>query len=161
MRATLDVYAMTNPALCSFVLAAFFNGFQEAREPSAELPLAYLPIPITLSSRLLDTFVGTNRRTGLIEWLHRSPEVVVRFDQRVRRTRNYSRDGLLFGVRYGILAAPQNGRFIASPVGERLLRSRSVDPSVRKTLSAAQRLGSWVAEIESTATVFHSFGIRL
>jgi hypothetical protein len=70
-----DIYAETNPAWVGYVLVAFLRGFVEAEPAGAELPLAYLGLPICLSGDLATTFEGSNKKTGLREWLERSPQI--------------------------------------------------------------------------------------
>jgi hypothetical protein len=158
MNGSLDVYAMGNPALCSMVLAAYAHGHFAAAQNWPQMPTMLIPVPLVLSSRIARTFKQTNRTTGLLEWLSRFPFVASVAAPRIRETVQLSREALLFGVRYDVLRLDVDGRF---SVDSRIIR-RAKNESIiriRPYLLSAMRLGAWVGEVHSTATVFHSLGL--
>jgi len=161
MKSSVDVYAMTNPALGAVAIASFAKGFADDSGNRPDFPLAFLPLPLVLASPVLQTFRGTNRKTGLVEWLAKSPEVLVDFDQAVRASVDYSRSALLFGVRYGVLSIDPFGRVEANASAKRVLSQRLLGEDVREAVRAAERLGCWFAEIRSTETILHCLGIRI
>ncbi len=75
MIVTHDVYSETNPAFCTYALAAFTAAFITVNEYGPELPVAYLSLPVALSGDVADSFKGTNKNTGLLEWLERNPYI--------------------------------------------------------------------------------------
>ena len=63
MRVAHDMYGETNPA------------FRSTRSPTSRTLTCQLPV--ALSGDLAAAFGGTNKNTGLLEWLERSPQVQV------------------------------------------------------------------------------------
>lgn len=70
-----DIYSETNPAYGTYALTMFVRGFIAANGAGPELPAAYLALPVAMSGDLAPSFHGTNRNTGLLEWLDRSPQI--------------------------------------------------------------------------------------
>ena len=166
--AAIDVYAMTNPALCGLVVSAFAAGAQEVDAAGPEFPLLFLPVPIVLSRELLDRFRQTNRATGLFEWLARHPAVTVSFAERMSATVTYSRRGMLFAARYGLAEWRDGGRLSLTEDGQRAVRAATASSGpaprgavIADAVRAARRLGAWVAEVRSAATVLHAFGVAV
>ena len=160
MSDSADVFAMTNPALCAVVLASFVGGYERGAGEWPKLPILFLPVPIVLSERIARTFKGTNRSTGLLEWLAREPHVAPIVGQRIQLAQDLSRRALLFGTRYGLLKLEEDG--VSISVARRVTRrlaSREVASGTVLHRRIAARLGTWVGEVRSPATVFHSFGV--
>lgn len=159
MSATLDLYAMTNPALGSAVLWSFLHGAGRA-DQGIELPLLFLPIPILLSSSLAASFEGTNSRTGFYAWLDRNPELTVGFGGMVQRTGPVTRRALLFAARTRVVTADAEGRFRPTrALNEDKLRRTG--EAVRSFFPLAKRFGGWIAEAGSTRDVLFALGLTL
>ncbi|MEO1017340.1 MAG: three component ABC system middle component, partial [Pseudomonadota bacterium] len=77
MRVAHDIYSETNPAFCTYVLVYFTTAYLSRSDDGPEIPVVYLALPLALSADLGSTFNGTNRNTGLLEWLERSTKVQV------------------------------------------------------------------------------------
>lgn len=159
MTDSVDIYAMGNPALCAVVLSAFALGYKDGSGDWPQTPIMFLPVPIVLSNRVARTFKGTNRRTGLLEWLAREPQVAAFAGPRILATRDMSQRGLLFGLRYRMLLFDPSGSIAVPSRTRRRINRRDITASVRKRLKLATRLGRWIGEVRSPATVFHSFGV--
>src|SRR5689334_15373976 len=97
MNVAHDVFSETNPAFCSYALAAFTAAYQSFGNEGPEVPTAYLALPLALSGDLAGTFRGTNKNTGLLEWLERSPRVQVRLTARVNASMNIVTEAIRFG----------------------------------------------------------------
>jgi hypothetical protein len=159
LTTSLDIYAMTNPALGGALLWVYLRG--AAGEGQAlELPLLFLPVPLLLSSTVADTFKGTNSRTGLFAWLNRNPGVTVGLAERVTRTAPITRTSLLYAARTGLIATDSENRFLATgAVSDRKLAKAG--PAVKPLFTLAKQFGSWVGQVGSTRDVLYAFGITL
>ena len=161
MSVAHDIYAETNPAFCAYALVAFTAAFISNNENGPEIPTTYLALPIALSGNLGHTFEGTNKKTGLLEWLNRRPEVQIELADLV----NVSMDIVTEAIRFGCFS-----QLLAVNPGARLgLGSRKVKKSAVVALSAvpahcikrAERLGFWFASAGSTRTVFDMMGLTV
>lgn len=155
---SLDVYARTNPAFCSLVLHSFVRGYVACDQDGVAYPLMFLPLPIVLSDSRSNSFTGTNKTTGFWEWVSRNPQLTVGFTEAIERTAQYTREALLFGVKYRFLEVTEAGRFI---VDDQALRKRAKFPASDdrgRALSLAERLGQWMGPIGSTESVFFALG---
>ncbi|MBU8536209.1 three component ABC system middle component [Falsiroseomonas tokyonensis] len=159
MKTTHDVYAETNPAYCASVLIEFTKAYSSARPEGPETPIAYLALPVALSGELAGAFDGTNKNTGLLEWLDRSPQVQIGLAERI----NASMDIVTEAIRFGCFA-----RVLVMEEGARLrLGDKKIKPSVIRALGGepaqaikhAGRLGYWFASAGSTRTVFDMMGL--
>jgi hypothetical protein len=159
MIESADIFAMRNPALCAVVVGAFAEGYHRGADDWPTMPLMFLPVPIVLSRRVTKTFKGTNRRTGLLEWLTRSPHVPTIVGQRLELTADVTRRGLLFSLRYGLLELDENARFVVQRRWLRWMRRHGCPPALRTYRREALRVGTWVGEVRHPPTVFHSFGV--
>jgi hypothetical protein len=156
---SIDVYAITNPALCAAVLCSFVNGYIQVQSDGCLLPLCYVPIPLVLSSQRLDTFSGTNSRTGFLEWSVRNPDISLGMADAVQATTEFSKNAMLYGIRYGFLDVTRVGRVISNSEFEHIqLRAEG---RVKESLAAARKLGVWLGNLPSTATVFHTLGFTI
>ena len=158
MSTALDLYATTNPALCSALVWSFLAGAGEADHP-LEFPLLFLPLPIVLSS-LRTTLDHTNRRTRFYGWLERHPEVRVGLADRVHRMQLITRRAVLYGARIRLITATHDGAFRpADSLSETALSHTG--PGVRRLFPIARRLGLWIGEVGSAREVLYALGLTV
>lgn len=156
-----DVFAETNPAYCATVLASFTAAFASLSEDGPEMPVCYIVLPIALSGDLSATFDGTNRNTGLLEWLTRSPQVQVGLAARINASASIVTKAIRFGCFTQVLALGGDGRV--------RLGARNIKKSVLGKLhderalavKHAERLGYWFAMAGSTRTTFDMMGLTV
>ncbi len=156
-----DVFAETNPAFCAAALVAFTKGYVSHRAEGPEFPLAYLALPVTLSGELAGSFEGTNKNTGLMEWLERSPQVQVGLTGRVNASLEMVSEAVRFGCFSRILAIGDGGRLT---LGDRNLTDRAlskIGTELKLTFKHAHRLGHWFATVGSTRSVFDAMGLTV
>lgn len=158
--ATIDTYAATNPALCSVVLRAFFEGYTEADNDGAPIPLAILPLPIVLTEHIARTIEPTNVTTGLLPWIVRNQEVTIGLWERVTKSARYSKKALLFGIRYRIIDVTSAGRLISIKNGLSKQPRFAASTEPGRAIRFAKRLGVWMGEVRDMDTIFISLGIN-
>lgn len=161
MKIAHDVYSETNPAFCTYALAAFTTAYLSINTDGPEAPTAYLALPLALSGDLGETFVGTNKNTGLLEWIERNPQIQVGFADRVNSSMNIVTEAIRFGCFTRVLILDNSARF---KVGDQKLKKstlwgKSDDPSI--VIRRAERLGYWFATAGSTRAVFDMMGITV
>lgn len=161
MTAAHDTYSETNPAFCAYALIAFIKAYLSLNAQGPDLPAPYLSLPVALSGEFGSAFLGTNKNTGLLEWLGRSPQVQIGLAERV----NGSIDIVSAAIRLGCFT-----RVVALEGGVRLrLGDRKIKASAVKAMSEeptqvlkrAERLGYWFAMAGSTRAVFDMMGLTV
>lgn len=161
MRVTHDVYAETNPAFCAAVLAEFTKAYLSARPKGPEAPVAYLALPVALSGELARAFDGTNKNTGLLEWLERSPQVQVGLADRVNASLSIVTDAIRFGCFTRVLAIGEGARL---KLGDQKLKPGAISAlgdEPGQAIKRAGRLGHWFAIAGSTRSVFDMMGLTV
>lgn len=156
-----DLYAETNPAFCAFVIAEFLKAYVEVEESGPELSIVYLAVPIALSGDLEDSFDGTNKRTGLLEWLERTPQMSLGLDDRI----DASLDIVTAAVRYGcftqIFMLTADGRLKPGAKRTNAAAVGRLDPRSSGVIKRAGRLGAWLAAAGSTRNIFGVMGLTV
>jgi hypothetical protein len=153
-----DVFADTNPAFCAAVLACFcdahigFNGLRPT------LPVAYLVLPIVLSEELAASFEKSNKKTGLLVWLERSPGVLDGLSNRVNSTLQITTDAVRFGCISGILHLGDDGCLISTGIKN---PSPAITSSVSNAFKRARLLGSWFASAGSARTIMEAMVVSV
>jgi hypothetical protein len=161
MRVAHDVYAEINPGFCTYALADFTKAYLSVNHAGPELPTAYLALPVALSGDLAGAFVGTNKNTGLLEWLERSPQVQVGLADRLNGSMEIVTEAVRFGCFVGVLVIADGTRLrLGKTKLKRSAVSRLGDGSAQ-AIKHAERLGYWFAMAGSTRTVFDMMGLTL
>lgn len=161
MTVAHDVFAETNPAFCASVLAEFTAAYMSLNVAGPQLPSCYIALPIALSGNLAVTFEGTNRNTGLLEWLTRSPQVQVGLATRINASLGIVTEAVRFGCFTHMLALDENGRLL---LGARKMKKSALnrlhdEPAL--AIKHAERLGYWFAMAGSTRTTFDMMGLTV
>lgn len=159
MKISHDVYAETNPAFCTFVLFGFVSAYLSVNKSGPELPLAYLSLPLALSGDLAAEFSGTNKNTGLLEWINRSPVVQVAVAERMNASVGIVTEALRFACFSQVLALGEDARMV---LGKKKLKKTPIAKLSRDPANAikhAERLGFWFAKAGSTRAVFDTIGL--
>ena len=161
MTVAHDVFAETNPAFCAYALAGFTAAYISIRDAGPELPLGYVALPIALSSDLADTFNGTNRNTGLLEWLNRSPQVQLELVERINASMPVVTEAIRFGCFARVVAVETDGRV---RMGSQKLKKSAISgltDGPARALKHAERLGYWFAMAGSTRATFDMMGLTV
>ena len=161
MKAAHDVFAETNPAFCASVLVEFTKAYSSLRPEGPEIPTAYLALPVALSGELAGTFDGTNKNTGLLEWLERSPQVQVGLAERLNASLDIVTDAIRFGCFARVIMLRENA---CLQLGDKTVKPsaiRALGEEPEQVTKRAGRLGNWFATAGSTRTVFDMMGLTL
>lgn len=156
-----DIYAETNPAFGAYLLVSFIRGFAEANESGPELPVAYLVLPIAISGDLKASFDSTNKRTGLQEWLERSPQIQIGLAERLNATMGFVREALRLGCFSRVVKLGADTRL---NIGEQSIRkslANGLSDELSLSVRHAERLGYWCAVAGSTKTIYDTMGLTL
>jgi len=161
MKAAHDVYAETNPAFCAAALVEFTKAYLSGRPEGPETPVAYLALPIALSGELATAFHGTNKNTGLLEWLERSPQVQIGLAERVNASLDIVTDAIRFGCFTGVLTIGEGARLRLGGKNQKPGASSVFGDEPGQVIKRAGRLGHWFADAGSTRSVFDMMGLTV
>jgi hypothetical protein len=151
-----DIYAETNPAFCSFLLSGFCELYNSSVGKRPEIPLVYLVLPVVLSEDLNSTFLGCNRKTGLLVWLERNPSVLNDLTKRVNSTLGITTEAIRFGCISSILSLNADGTIDGKKINlSRLIKNNSL------SLKKIRLLSYWFSEMGSTRATFEAMGLTL
>lgn len=161
MTVAHDIFAETNPAFCAYALAGFTRTYLTLNDDGPEVPSCYVALPIALSGDLAVTFNGTNRRTGLLEWLNRSPQVQIKLAARVNASMSIVTEAIRFGCFSHILVMNEDGKIRLGPqsIKKSVLGELGDEPT--RAIRHAERLGYWFAMAGSPRTPFNMMGLTV
>ncbi|MES3710390.1 DUF6521 family protein [Pseudomonas putida] len=156
-----DIFAETNPAYCAALLATFVEAYRSRSDMSPDITLCYAVLPLALSGDLASSFDRTDRRTGLLEWLHRSPVIQIRLAARINGSMDIVTEAIRFACFNKLLVIDDDGRIARG--GARLPTSltKQLSEDTRQIFTNIDRLGCWLALAGSTRTVFDMMGLEL
>jgi len=161
MKFAHDVYAETNPAFCAYAIVDFTKAYLSINEVGPEVPTAYLALPVALSGDLAAAFGGTNKNTGLLVWLERSPQVQVGLAERVNASMEIVTEAVRFGCFAGVLAVAEGARLRLGGGKLRKSAGSTLGDGSAQAIKRAERLGYWFAMAGSTRTVFDMMGLTV
>lgn len=156
-----DIYSETNPAYGTYALTMFVQGFIAANGAGPELPAAYLALPVAMSGDLASSFDGTNRNTGLLEWLDRSPQIQLGLADRVNRSMEIVTAAVRLACFTHILALVDGARLQAGTQKLKKSPISALSDDTANGIKRAERLGYWFATAGSTRSVFDAMGLTL
>lgn len=156
-----DVYAEMNPAFGAYVLAAFTAAYLTLNDDGPEMPSCYVALPIALSGDFAATFNGTNRNTGLLEWLNRSPQIQVGLSARINASLNIVTEAVRFGCFSQVLALNEDGRIRLGTLKIKKSILNKISGESAHAIKHAERLGYWFAMAGSTKTTFNMMGVTV
>ncbi|MCE9551917.1 MAG: DUF6521 family protein [Planctomycetes bacterium] len=158
MSDSIDTYAATNPAFSSILLYSYIEGYGSTNSNGLPFPLILLPVPIVLTSDIATAFEGTNTKTGLLSWIARNPEVTVGMRDRLYSTSEFSKQALLFGIRYGVFSLAETGRIFLKPDSLAKKPPSAGSSYVVDAMKLAKRLGAWIGDAGTTETILIALG---
>ncbi|MBK8257627.1 MAG: hypothetical protein IPK82_33775 [Polyangiaceae bacterium] len=161
MKAAHDIFAETNPAFCAYALVGFTAAFLSVNAGGPELPVAYLSLPIALSGDLAGAFSGTNKNTGLLEWLERSPQIQIGLAERMNRSLSIVTEAVRFGCFSRVLTVTDGARLLLGKRKAKKSATTALSDGPAQSLRRAERLGYWFAAAGSTKTVFDMMGLTV
>jgi hypothetical protein len=154
-RSTIPA-ALLNPAILAAVVAAGAAGYERDRHVPMPWPLSFVIAPLTLHRGTREA-LPSSPTTHLGAWVSRNPILRAGVPLRARALVEPVREGLRFGVRYGLLTIEDGG---ALRQGISLLRPPDAG-DLRQLLRKATFAGRWISRMEEPGTVFALFGITV
>jgi len=154
---SIDIFAETNPALCSLILFKFSVGYHNFSLEGVPFPLLLLPLPIILSGDLAYSFDHTNQNTGFLRWIEKNNDVLVNLSIRIEDSFVFFRPAIEYSFSKNIFSISENGNII--PNIETV--KKKLDDSIKQQMINAERLGNWLGKVGSPRTIFNCLGLSL
>lgn len=161
MSLTHDVYAETNPAFCTYALVNFLQAYLTIKKTEPELPAVYLALPLALSGDLTTAFNGTNKNTGLLEWLERSPQVQIGLAGRINASLDIVTEAVRFGCFTKSIGIGEDARLLLGEHPIKQSAMKGLDGGAILAIKRSERLGYWFAMAGSTRNIFDSMGLTV
>ena len=164
MTTPIDIFAETNPAFCAYAIHSFASAYEEANSDLASVLLSYVVLPLALSAEFVPTFERTNKATGLLTWIDRSPEITIGLHSRINSTLRITKDAISFGCLCGIITLGSDAKLRANPIRKNNKIKKinlSTSNEAHLSIKRAERLGIWFGNINSTKAVFSILGLSL
>jgi hypothetical protein len=161
MTAAHDVFSETNPAFCTYALVAFTAAYLSVNEGGPELPLVYLALPLALSGDLAFAFGGTNKNTGLLEWLERNPRVQVGLAARANATMDIVTEAIRFACFTRVVELDESARLRLGAAKLKKSATNALSEGPAQAIKHAGRLGYWFAMTGSMRAVFDMMGLTV
>lgn len=156
-----DLYAETNPAFCAYILATFASAYEDQKSSPPEILLCYAALPIALSGDLEKTFLGTNRLTGLLEWLQRNPVVQIDLRERIDSSADIVTEAIQYGCFSKLLSISDQGMMSAGPKPTNKSAINRLSTPTLNAFKRARSLGCWMAMAGSTRTTLNMMGLTV
>jgi len=161
MSVAHDIYSETNPAFCALALVAFTTAYLSVNAEGPEVPAAYLALPVALAGDLGRCFEGTNKNTGLLEWLNRQPRVQVGLANLINTSMDIVTDAIRFGCFSRVLLISPTAKLVLGTLTVKKSAVTSLSDVPARSIKRAERLGFWFASVGSTRTVFDMMGLTV
>lgn len=148
--------AMLNPALLAAVMAAAASEYERTDGEPMPWPLAYLVAPLVLHRGTREALPRTTR-THLGNWVSQNPVIHAGIPARAQSLAEPVREGLRFGLAYGMLQVDEQGRLtgdLAAPE-----KKAAAAGEVDQIIARAGLVGKWFAKIDRPATAFAVLGV--
>jgi hypothetical protein len=143
-----EAEVVQNAALGCSLLWRFGHGYQErASSCPVPFPLAFIVLPICMSSRTLQLVTRTNRSSGLALFVAKLGEVredLLAVHERALALRKLSLFSLATGVRTRLLTV----NYDEATVRSNELKSPAIPERLREAWNAAEKLGHWCAGLQ-------------
>jgi hypothetical protein len=143
---------LLNPALFASLLSVTARAYESQGGEPMIWPLAFLAPPLVLHSPTREVLPKTVA-THLPTWVRRQSLVRAGFPERGARLTPLTREGLRFGLRYGVLAT-DDGRLRGT------LSPPNDDGDLRDILKSASLVGRWLAKLDQPSSAFALLGVR-
>jgi hypothetical protein len=161
MSVAHDIYSETNPAFCALALVAFTTAYLSVNTEGPEVPAVYLALPVALAGDLGCCFEGTNKNTGLLEWLGRRPQVQIGLADLVNTSMDIVTEAIRFGCFSRILVVGRTARLGLGIQKVKKSAITALSEAPAQSIKRAERLGFWFASAGSTRTVFDMMGLTV
>jgi hypothetical protein len=155
-KKSIDVFAETNPALCSLIIFHFCNGYEKRNKPGVPFPLVITILPIILSNDLSSSFDNTSVRTGFFGWIEKTPSIILNISDRINDSNEFIKPAIEYGLFKNIFAINEEGNL------------NSVQKSIKNKkynfdhlFKCSERLGGWMGEVNSVKTIYNHLAIQI
>lgn len=161
MRIAHDLYAETNPAFCTYAAFGFCREYCSVNPEGPTVSLLYLALPIAMSRDAERSFSETNKRTGLLAWVNRYPDVRLNLSTRLDASLGIVSASLRLGLISRVLALSDVAAINLGPRVPSKAPVNRLPQEPKNVIRRAERLGYWMGEGGSAGSIFSALGVTL
>ncbi|WP_020600347.1 three component ABC system middle component [Spirosoma panaciterrae] len=154
----VEIANLFNPAFCALLLRQAITEYEKKGGKGLDYPLVFLMLPLILHKFSRELLPATTK-TKLHTWLQDHQEVRVGLDQRISSLANYTKEAIIYGLQFKLLAFDETGALTAPK--RRLPKFDAGDSEAASCFDKAAMLGRWFVNAGNTATLLSMWGIRL
>ena len=155
-----DVAYLLNPGFCSLLLWSAASGYKEHDPDGIPFVLSFLVLPVILHKSTRDV-LPIKITSNFPEWIQKNEWVRIQFAERASVMTQFTREGMLFGSRYGQFIIDSSGRIDPSPRSIKLAKYlKESSKEVRTCQKRAEFLGKWFATAGDPTTIMTLWGVR-
>src|SRR5690606_39526549 len=114
-----------------------------------------------LSEDLAGSLEGTNKKTGLLQWLERTPQMSVGLAERVNASLEIVTPAVRYGCFTNVLVLGPDGRINLGGTTLKATAISRLDEISARAIRRAGRLGTWFATAGSTRNIFGILGLTV
>lgn len=163
---TIEQRNLLNPAFCSIAVWHLAHGYRtesmtlQVHETSLPLELAFVGASFVLRGQTRDQLPRTVA-SSLATWMHDHPLERSAVAKGVVVLRDIVREGLLFGVQYGVLSL-DGLRIDANDAQRKKINAyhRASSNEVRECMRQAMFVGRWLSKAGAPPTVLALLGVK-
>lgn len=155
----VEIANLLNPAYCAVLLADAVGGYRSRNNDKMPIAFVFLILPLVLHKQTREALPRTTR-TDLHVWLQRNPEIRFEAGRRFAGLVPYTKESLLFGVKYELFEVDDSGALQASRnVGQQsVVGSQDTEAAVIR--ERARFLGRWFAKTGDPVNAYTMWGVR-
>ena len=153
---SIDIFAETNPALCSLIIFHFCLGYEKTNTLGTPFPLIIIVLPIILSNDLSSSFDNTSVRTGFFGWIEKTPSIILNISDRINDSNEFIKPAIEYGLFKNIFAINEKGNL---KTVQKSIKNKKYNFS--HLFKHAERLGSWMGEVNSVKTIYNHLAIQV
>lgn len=137
---------MLNPCFGAVLLHAFLEGFNAQQQLPASLFHLFLPVPIVTVDELADTFVRTNKSSGMRKAVEKLDEgMLLSLQVRVIEFRQISFDSIRMAIGSRLILLDAESAAVHRPTSR--LPEQVVPISAKTAVDASKKLGFWCSQM--------------
>ncbi len=155
--ATLEFDRMLNPGFCGVIASALVEG------SSSGLPLVavYVLVPMVLQRRTAEQ-IYKSRARGLIDFVHKNPDIIIGLDRWISITKENTRAGIAVALlRDALRFNPQTRVLVATEAikNARLRLQELLTDEDNRRVSVSLKLGEWAGAL-NVALICDALAVR-
>lgn len=159
-NSSLDIFDMLNPVYTSLIIRIFLEGYTLEKGNGCFLLTSYTVLPLLLSEESRKTIINKTKSNNFLNWITKSPEIKVGFNEKVKNLEKYSKQALLFGIQAKLFYISEEGNL---ELGDSKvdIKKFSIDREIKEIMQNSKKYGHWCGKLQKEREIFYNLGVQL